>query len=475
MQRFRCVECAHFTESAELAPSCSRCGSPVVLDSEPGPAIRRGELEVLPPGVWRYRAFLPTVDRERVVTLGEGGTPLLHAERLGRELGLRNLLIKDESRNPTGSFMDRGVTVLLSLAAERGVKECTCVTTGNLGASLAAYCAKAAMDSRIRVHPNTDQGKLYQMLAYGAEVATASARSERRSTAQSLAVTARNPYLLEGEKTTAFEVIQDLEWTPPDVIVVPVGTGGHLTMIWRAIGQLRRSGLVGNSPCRLIGVQVETGTEPVKEGKKGPRPARSAPVAELEDSEPYFRGEASQAIRDSQGASVSTTEGETLGATGLLARTEGIFAEAASASVIASLRAAAHSGLVRGDDTVVCIITGAGLKDPRAVSRVARETRRLTARPPFVMPVSQIGGTKLGLLRLLSIGPGYGYDMWRQLKTERPITTASVYQHLAELEVLGLISRGGSATARGRIRVVYELTRRGAEVLKMATTLESAP
>jgi len=474
MLRFSCVNCAHITESSDLDPSCLRCGSAVMLESHVRTGVRRDELEALPPGVWRYRALLPSVNPERLVTLGEGGTPLLRAERLGRELGLRNLLIKDESRNPTGSFMDRGVTVLLSLAAERGVKECTCVTTGNLGASLAAYCAKAAMDSRVRVHPNTDQGKLYQMLAYGAEVATASARPEKGMAAHSLAVTARNPYLLEGEKTTAFEILQDLGWRTPDVIVVPVGTGGHLSMIWRAMGQMRRSGLVDKSSCRLMGVQVEDGAHLARNGKGETRTPRGTSVAELEDSEPYFHGEAARAIKDSGGAPVSTTEGETLRATGLLARTEGIFAEPASASVIASLREAELSGLIHGDDNVVCIITGAGLKDPRAISRVAREIKRLAVKPPFVMPVSQIGGTKLGLLRLLSSAPGYGYDIWRQLRMERSITTASVYQHLEELEGLGLVRRGGAVTARGRTRVVYELTKRGTEVLKMATTLERA-
>jgi len=471
MHRFRCVNCASPSESSSLSPSCPRCGSAVVFESVPGPAVKRSELEALPAGVWRYKAFLPAVDPELVVTLGEGGTPLLPAERLGRELGLRSLLIKDESRNPTGSFMDRGVTVLISLARERGIKECTCVTTGNLGASLAAYCAKAGVDSRVMVHPNTDQGKLYQMLAYGAEVTTASARPERRSAARSLAVTAGNPFLLEGEKTTAFEIIQDLQWSPPDVIVVPVGTGGHLSMIWQAVTQLQDAGLANNSRCSLIGVQVEGRVESARRVGGASRPSRGASLAELEDSEPYFHVEAARAIKDSHGALISTTEAETLAATGLLARTEGIFAESASASVIASIEAAVHNGTIQRDQTVVCVVTGAGLKDPRSVSRVVRETRRAAIATPYVVPVSQIGGTKLALLRLLSRGPGYGYEMWRRISLERAITTASVYQHLEELETLGLLRRTGTVAARGRERVVYELTKRGTDVLKMATTL----
>jgi threonine synthase len=431
----------------------------------------RAQLDDQPPGVWRYRAFLPEIAVEDIVTLGEGATPLLRAERLGEELGLHHLYLKDESRNPTGSFLDRGSTVLVSLAKRRGVQQCVCVTTGNLGASLSAYCAKAGLRAKVRVNPNTDQGKLYQMLAYGAEVATASARAEGPAPARSLFVTAANPFLLEGEKTTAFEMIQDLGWKLPDAIVVPVGTGGHLSMIWHAIAQLRRCGLVGSSPCRLIGVQIEGEPGIARRGERG-YPPRGAPLAELEDSEPYFRGEAASAIRDSGGSSISTTGAETLAATGTLARTEGIFAEAASASVVASLKEASLNGLIHGDEVVVCVVTGAGLKDPRAVSRVAREARRVQANPPFVLPVSQIGGTKLTLLRLLQGAPGYGYDLWRQLRAERPMTTASVYQHLEELEALGLLRRSGLVTAKGRERVVYELTRRGGDLLKMASTLE---
>lgn len=474
MQRFRCVDCSHIMDSSDLAPICEECGAAVVVESVESRPLRRGQFEDLPAGVWRYRAFLPAVSAEEVVTLGEGGTPLLRAERLGHELGLRNLLIKDESRNPTGSFMDRGSTVLLSLAKGRGVKECTCVTTGNLGASLAAYCAKAGLKARVRVHPNTDQGKLYQMLAYGAEIEAAPSRPAPGVRDRlTLAVTAGNPYLLEGEKTTGFELVHDLGWRTPDVIVVPVGTGGHLSMIWQAIVQLRDAGLVEDSRCRLLGVQLEGTPAAGPRGRRVTSP-RSPSVAELEESEPFFRKEAERAIGESHGLAVMTTTSETLAATGLLARTEGIFAEPASASVVASLAEAARRGYISRDETVVCIVTGAGLKDTKAVSRLARETRRVTAREPYALPAPQIGGTKFALLRLLGRRPSYGYELWRQLGFERRITTASVYQHLAELEGFDMVRRRGAVTTKGRERVVYELTKRGTDFLRIAGKLELA-
>jgi threonine synthase len=220
-------------------------------------SLRRSEIDALPPGVWRFRMLLPEISNGQVVTLGEGGTPLLPAKRLGDELGFENLLIKDETMNPTGSFIDRGSTVLVSLARERGVKRFSCTTTGNLGASLAAYAAKAGIETEISVHPNTDRGKLYQMIAYGAKVEIFSRASETHySETSSLSVSAGNPFILEGEKTTGFEIIHDLNWSQPDAIVLPVGTGGHLTMVWRSLLQLNRAALIEEPNCKLIGVQL---------------------------------------------------------------------------------------------------------------------------------------------------------------------------------------------------------------------------
>ena len=429
--------------------------------------VSRDELESVPSGVWRYRSFLPSLRPEDTVTLGEGATPLLHAERLGKEVGLRNLMVKDESRNPTGSFMDRGTTVLVSLAKGKGVRECSCHTTGNLGASLAAYCAKAGVSARIRVNPNTDQGKLYQMLAYGADLET---REGIRSRA-TLQVDAANPYLLEGEKTTGFEILQDLGWKAPDVIIVPVGTGGHLSMIWRSVKELRDAGVIEGSGCRLLGVRLE---EPAARYAPGRRIGTGSrfPLAELAESAPYFRKEADMAMEESGGASLDTTPEETIAATGLLAKTEGIFAEPSAASVVATVLKAARDGGIGRNETVVGVITGAGLKDTRAVSRIAKEARRIAPRLTYASPSPKIGETKLAMLRLLQKRPGYAYEMWRGLRVDRSISTASVYQHLQELEGLAFVRKRGSVVSSGRERILYELTKRGSDFLKVTSRLE---
>lgn len=463
---FRCARCSHVTETGALAPSCEKCGGAVLLETDARPAVSKGDLESLPPGVWRYRQFLPDMPTEDIVTLGEGGTPLLQAERLGSELGLTNLLVKDESRNPTGSFMDRGTTVLVSAARRGGVEGCGCDTTGNLGASLAAYCAKADIRARIRVNPNTDQGKLYQMLAYGAELETASRRVQVMS---SLEVTAANPYLLEGEKTTGYEIAQDLEWTLPDVVVVPVGTGGHLSMIWHAFREFEEAGLTENPNCRFVGVQLE-GAAPA--GRRAQAPA-GFPLAELAESEPFFREEAARILEGSGGLSVRTTAGETISATGLLAKTEGIFAEPSAASAVAGLAKAVRSGQIGRSETVVCLVTGAGLKDTKSVSRIAKETRRVASAATYASPSPKIGETKLAVLHLLR-KPNYAYEIWRILGRERRISTASIYQHLQELEELLMVRKKGTLVYGGRERVMYELTRRGNDYLRITGRLEKA-
>ncbi len=387
------------------------------------------------------------------MSLGEGGTPLVTAERLGSEVGLTGLMLKDESRNPTGSFMDRGATVLLSAARASGVRELQCMTTGNLGASLAAYCAKAGVRAKVMVHPNTDREKLYQMIAFGAQVEGGpTAKETADSPAQ---ISAANPYILEGEKTTGFEVAQDMGWKLPDAIFLPVGTGGHLSMLWRAMDELHASGLAKRSRCRLIGVRL-AGSQ-----------AAGRSFTELESSEPALMASASAAMKDSGGASLETTSEETVRAIGVLARSEGIFAEPAAASAVSGLAKAMSEGIVRKDDRVVCIVTGAGLKDTREISRIAKRTGSLP-QGGATPALEKVGGTKLAIIRLLSSRPAFGYSLWKTMSAEGAISTASIYQHLNELERLGLVSKAGTRVVKGRERVLYLSTKKGLEFLRLA-------
>jgi threonine synthase len=177
-------------------------------------------------------------------------------------------------------------------------------------------------------------------------------------------------------------------------------------------------------------------------------------------------------MEESGGAGLSTTSHDTVKATSLLARTEGIFAEPASASVIASLESAVSRGLIERDEVVVCVVTGAGLKDTKAITRLVRATKRVSVREDYALAKIQIGETKLALLRSLAERSRYGYELWQALSVRRSITTASIYQHLLELEELGLVARSNVVTTKGRERIPYDLTRKGADSLKIAGRLE---
>jgi threonine synthase len=479
---FECVNCAKKMESDALDAKCTRCGSALLISSGAGTNSNitgRSDAESLPPGVWRFKTFLPEVDENHVVTLGEGATPLMPARRLGTELGFDNLMIKDETRNPTGSFIDRGSTVLVSLAMGRGVKRISCTTTGNLGASLAAYCAKAGIKAEIKIHPNTDHGKLYQMIAYGAEVEVLSSPKTSSTNYDSgfdtLSVSAANPFILEGEKTTALEIVQDMDWIEPDAIVVPVGTGGHLSMIWRGLSDLRRAGWLNGelACCKLIGVQIES-SAPIVGGLQARKTKRSRaaatanakPFTELEESEPIFKKVAIQSIKASNGQGVEVSTREAVQGTSLLARTEGVFAEPASASVVSALRVVRENGLVDPDDRVVCVITGAGLKDTKTISRIARTPKHIVTREELLIRPLQIGTTKLKVMQVLTQGPRFGYDIWKSLSSQESITKASIYQHLSELEGIALVRRSRVTTVKGRERIFYELTGKAADLLK---------
>src|SRR5438132_3120599 len=210
------------------------------------------------------------------------------------------------------------------------------------------------------------------MVACGAKVEVLShPRAAAKEGEEVTDVTAANHYLLEAEKTTSYEIVQDEGWSQPDAIVLPVGTGGHLTMVWNGLLQLSAAGIVQRPTCSLVGVQLE-GSPPLSEGlAKRPRRGRGGgrgALAELEESDPVFLNSAARAVRDSHGFGVKVSAKEAIRATGELARTEGIFAEPAAASVVAALRKIGEKELLSKDSRIVCVITGTGLKDTKAIS-----------------------------------------------------------------------------------------------------------
>ncbi len=440
------------------------------------------------PGVWKYRELLPAAKSEGIVSLGEGGTFLHNCPRLAKEIGIKRLYIKDETTNPTGSFLDRGSTVVITKALELGFKELYCVAKGNLGASLSAYAAKAGMKCSILVPKEIDLGKLYQIIAYNADVKLvdnidkASDEAEK-SREKSYFVTMTDPYFLEGEKTTAIEIIEQLGWRLPDRMFIPVGTGGHISQAWKAVNELFRIGFLKNKSVKMCGVQVEGFTPIVDAVRKGQELVKSsehlhAAILEISLQNPPYGSMALKAIRESSGTAIAVSNQEILDAIRLLASNEGIFAEPAAASTVAGLRKLIETGEVDRTEEVVCVITGEGLKDPitarkfvKRISEIEKTIKQVEKRQLMI----RIGETKEHILQILSEKEQHGYGVWKLLKEGFGYETKipSIYQHLIELSQLGLIEKTVSKSISGRPkRNYYCLTQKGKELQKTLQKLK---
>ncbi len=319
-----------------------------------------------------YRRFLPVGPGTPALTLGEGFTPLVHARRLGAELGLANLHLKVEGANPTGSFKDRGMVVAVSRAVESGAGSIACASTGNTSASAAAYGAAAGLEVVV-VLPRGQiaTGKLLQALIAGARVVAvdgnfdAALRIVRELAAREdhpiTLVNSINPDRLAGQKTAAFEVCDDLG-RAPDVLAIPVGNAGNISAYWAGFRDYHDGGLTAGTP-RMYGFQA-AGAAPIVLGHPVAEPETVATAIRIGDPASWTKA---TAARDESGGLIeSVTDEQILAAYRDLARLEGVFCEPSSAAGVAGIRQLVGAGRlgVPADATIVCVLTGSGLKDP---------------------------------------------------------------------------------------------------------------
>jgi threonine synthase len=321
-----------------------------------------------------YRPFLPVGPDTPVVTLLEGGTPLLPAPRLSDRLGA-TVYLKYEGLNPTGSFKDRGMTVAISRAAEEGAKAVVCASTGNTSASAAAYAARAGLTCAVLIpEGHIALGKLAQALIHGARVLQIRGNFDECLTIVRelgdrdpvTVVNSINPYRLEGQKTSAFEVV-DVLGDAPDVQCIPVGNAGNITAYWKGYLEYRAAGRATKLP-RMLGFQA-AGAAPIVAGHPIEHPETVATAIRIGNPASWYG--ATAAASESGGAITAVTDEEILDAYRLLAREESVFCEPASAASVAGLL---KVGVPAGA-TVVCVLTGHGLKDPDiAIGQIAVPT-----------------------------------------------------------------------------------------------------
>ena len=342
-------------------------GGPGGTDLGTGPAATMAGRPTL---ANRFRSFLPITDATPDLTLGEGFTPLVRLRRIGERAGLRNVFVKVEGQNPTGSFKDRGMVVAVAKAVEDGARSIICASTGNTSASAAAYGAAAGLEVVVVLPKGRIAlGKLLQAIVAGARVVAIDANFDAAlDVVRALAeqddhpitlVNSVNPHRLEGQKTAAFEVCDDLG-RAPDILSIPVGNAGNISAYWAGFRDYAAAGLVPTRP-RMFGFQA-AGAAPLVIGRPVERPETVATAIRI--GNPASWSKAIAARDESGGLIEAVTDDEILAAYRSLATDEGIFCEPSSATSVAGILKLAARGDVPRDALVVCVLTGSGLKDP---------------------------------------------------------------------------------------------------------------
>ena len=332
-----------------------------------------------------YRSYLPVTEKTPVITLKEGDTPLLFGPHISKKLGNGlKIYFKFEGLNPTGSFKDRGMTMAISKAVEEGSKAVICASTGNTSASAAAYSAHAGISCAVLLpHGSIALGKLAQSMIYGAKVlAVEGSFDQALALTRQLAdkhpitmVNSNNPYRIEGQKTAAFEIV-DTIGDAPEYHAIPVGNAGNITAYWKGYQEYKAKGLSTRLP-QMCGFQA-AGAAPIVEKRVVENPQTIATAIKI--GNPYSWKNAEAARDESKGLIEAVTDEEILQAYELLASTEGIFCEPASAASLAGvIKKNAQGYFTQGERRIVCTLTGHGLKDPDTA--VLRSTKPTVIKP----------------------------------------------------------------------------------------------
>jgi threonine synthase len=328
------------------------------------------------PNMWRYREVMPVIDPANIVTLGEGFTPLLQARRLGKHLGMSSLLIKDEGVNPTGSFKARGLSAAVSKALELGQTKLTMPSAGNAAGAMSAYAAEAGMEAHVFMPRDAPMANQIECVAYGAELNLVDGFITDAGRISGEAAekhgyfdvsTLKEPYRVEGKKTMGYEIVEQLGFEVPDVVIYPTGGGTGIIGIWKALDEMERLGWIGAERPRMVCVQAEGCSPLVNAYNKGEEFAE--PVANPVTLAAGMRVPAAvgdflviRAVRESGGTALTVTDDQMVDAVKDMASFEGIFPAPEGGATLAALEKLLDSSEVNHDDRVVLLNTGSALK-----------------------------------------------------------------------------------------------------------------
>ncbi len=384
----RCVFCGS-EYSTRVGFTCPHCGITGILDVlYDYPAIRkvltRRKLAARTNfNHWRYRELLPIADDAALPALAVGWTPIVAAERLAKHVGVRELLIKDDGRNPTGSLKDRASSLGVVKAVEKRRKIIACASTGNAASSLAGMAASMGLRSAIFVPQRAPEPKVTQLLIFGATVLRVGGSYEQAYELCQQSCErwgwynrncAINPYLVEGKKTVGLEVAEQLGWEPPDWVAMSVGDGCTIAGAWKAFRELKKIGLIARTP-KMLGVQA-AGAAPVTDAFRSHGALKPIEPNTIADSiavgVPRNWKKAVTAIEESGGEMINVSDDEILDAMNYTGHLTGVFAETAAATAIAGLKRALSEGMVPKSARALAVVTGSGLKDVRAAQQAVK-------------------------------------------------------------------------------------------------------
>ncbi len=375
-----CTGCNGQYDPRQIQLFCPECQSPLmaVYDLEKARGeVDRDCIRARRPGMWRWHELLPVYIPENVITLGEGDTPLLELPRLGGELKLEHLLLKDEGHNPTGSFKARGLSAAISKAKELEVRKVIIPTAGNAGGAMAAYASRAGLEAHVFMPKDTPPANVQECIITGAGVtlidgliseAAGMAGEKARSEGWFDVSTFKEPYRAEGKKIMGYEIAESLDWQVPDVLIYPTGGGTGLVGIWKAFQELQALGwLVGEIKTRIVAVQAEGCAPIVRAFDAGARfcdfwIGAHTLAAGLRVPKSFADQIILRTLRDSGGTAVAVSEKEIIQAQRQLASYEGVFAAPEGAATLAGLHKLIETGWVRPDEKIVLLNTGTGLK-----------------------------------------------------------------------------------------------------------------
>ena len=379
-----CAACAKQYKAGELHNLCE-CGGPLLVRYDLGAVKRSWPRDAVsdgPSSMWRYAPILPVRDRSHVVSLGEGMTPLVHARRLGRQLGADQVWVKDEGINPTGSFKARGLSCAISMGCELGVRKFAIPSAGNAASAMAAYAAAAGLEAHIFMPRDVPQSNYIECKAFGAHVTLVeglisdcgrmvAARKDAEGWFD--VSTLKEPYRIEGKKTMGLEVAEQFGWELPDAIFYPAGGGVGMIGMWKSFGEMEALGWIGPKRPKMICVQA-AGCAPIvkafEEGKPRSEFWDNASTVASGLRVPKALGDflVLNAVRESGGTAVAVSDADMLDAGVELATLEGMFAAPEGAACVAALKKLLRDGFLKPSDRVVLYNTGSGLKYLEAYS-----------------------------------------------------------------------------------------------------------